>query len=121
MAADRVAGNGEGANQILAVESARVDPSAQTDCYRQTALAHRARLRGIEARTRPGTFRRPELARVSSSSNAIDRRLRLPGSGTVPFPPLRQFAATPSSQYPDSRTPCAIRLRAPRRCPSAQR
>jgi SRSO17 transposase len=36
------------------------------------------------------------------------------------FPPLRQLAATPSSQHPDSRTPCAIRLHAPRRCPCAQ-
>ena len=34
--------------------------------------------------------------------------------------PLRQRAATPCSQYPDSRTPCAIRLHAPRRCPCAQ-
>jgi hypothetical protein len=40
MAADRAAGNGEGANQILAVESAGRDQSAQTGGHRQAALAH---------------------------------------------------------------------------------
>src|ERR1039458_9055577 len=120
MAFDRVADNGKGANEILAVESACVDCSAQTGGHRQTTLAHRARLRRIEAGTGPGTLRGPELARVSSSCNAIDRGLRLPGSGTVPFFPLRQLAATPSSQYPASHTPSAIRLHAPRRYPYEQ-
>src|ERR1039458_1195439 len=86
MAVDRVADDGKGTNQILAVESARVDPSAQTGCPRQTTLAHRARLRRIEAGTWPWTLRRQELTRVSSPCNVIDRRLRLPGSGAVPFP-----------------------------------
>src|ERR1039458_6551613 len=79
MAFDRVADNGKGANEILAVESACVDCSAQTGGHRQTTLAHRARLRRIEAGTGPGTLRGPELARVSSSCNAssICHRLRV--------------------------------------------
>ena len=117
MAADRVAGRREGTHQILAVESVRVDPSAQTGCHPQTALAHRARLRRTEAGTWPGTFRRPELARVSSSCNLIHRSLRLPGPGAVPFPPLSQLAANRSSHHPSSNTPNAIRLHAPRRYP----
>ena len=120
MAIYRVTGNGEGADEILAVESARGDRSAQAGCPRQITLAHRARLRRTEAGTWPGTFRRPKLARVSSSCNAIDRSLRLPGFGAVPFSPLGQLAATPSTQYQDSHTPSAIRLHAPRRCPYEQ-
>src|ERR1035437_5233301 len=120
MAVDRVADNGKGANKILAVESGRRDPSAQTGGHRQTTLAHRARLRGTEAGTWPGTFRRPELARLSSSCNPIHRCLWLPGSGAVPFSPLRQRAATPSGRHPASHTPYALRLHAPRRYPCAQ-
>src|ERR1017187_510921 len=120
MAVDRVAHRGKGAKEILAVESACGDHAAETRCHRQTALAHRARLRRTEAGTWPGTFRRQELARLSSSCNAFDRRIRLPGFGAVPFSPLNPLAATPSSQHPDSPTPCAIRLHAPRRCPCAQ-
>src|ERR1035437_252664 len=120
MAVDRVAHRGKGAKEILAVESACGDHLASPRCHRQTALAHRARLRRTEAGTWPGTFRRQELARLSSSCNAFDRRIRLPGFGAVPFSPLNPLAATPSSQHPDSPTPCAIRLHAPRRCPCAQ-
>src|ERR1017187_10302123 len=120
MAIDRVADDGKGAHQILAVESARLDHSAQTRCHRQTALAHRARLRRIEAGTWPGTFRRPELARLSSPCNSIDCCLRLPGSGAVPFFPLRRLAADQSSPHSPSHTPRATRLHAQRRCPSAQ-
>src|ERR1035437_970817 len=120
MAVDRVADNGKGANKILAVESGRRDPSAQTGGHRQTTLAHRARIRGTEAGTWPGTFRRPELARLSSSCNPIHRCLWLPGSGAVPFSPLRQLAATPSGRHPASRPPYALRLHPPRRSPCAQ-
>ncbi len=82
----------ERADKILAVESARIDQPAQTGCHRQTALAHRARLRRTEAGTWPGTFRRAELARLSSPCDSVDRRLWLPGAGAVPFSPLRQLA-----------------------------
>src|ERR1039457_2924451 len=82
---DRVAENGKGANQILAVESTLIDRSAQACRYRQTTLAHRTRLRRIEAGTWPGAFRRSELARISPSCNPVDRRIRVPGTGTMPF------------------------------------
>src|SRR5450631_3696068 len=116
MAVDRVAENRKGTNQILAVESARIDRPAQTRCHRQTTLAHRARLRRTEAGTWPGTFRGPELARISPPCNLVDCSLRLPGNGTMPFSPLRQCAATPGSRHPDSHTPGAIQLQAQRRC-----
>src|ERR1039458_3230405 len=115
MAVDRVADRGKGAVKILVVESARIDRPAQIGCHRQTTLAHRARLRRTEAGTWPGTFRRPELARISPSCNSVDCSLRLPGTGTMPFSPLRQQAATRGRRYPDSHTPGAVRLQAPRR------
>src|ERR1035437_5067627 len=115
MAADRVAGDGQGANEILAVESACVDQSAQAGCHRQTALAHRARLRRVEAGAWSGTFRRTELARLSSPCNPVDRRLWLPGTGAMPFSPLRQLGGAGSSRHPVPPTRCATRLHAPRR------
>src|SRR5450631_3802676 len=120
MAVDRVAENRKGTNQILAVESARIDRPAQTRCHRQTTLAHRARLRRTEAGTWPGTFRGPELAWISPSCNLVDCSLRLPGKGTMPFSPLSQRAATPGSRHPDSHTPAAVQLSAQRRCPCGQ-
>src|SRR5260370_18946543 len=120
MAVDRMAENGKGTNQILDVESARINRTAQTRCPRQTTLARRARLRRTEAGAWPGTFRRPELARISPPCNLVDCSLRLPGNGTMPFSPLRQCAATPSSRHPDSHTHGAIRLHAPRRYPYGQ-
>src|ERR1035437_2810759 len=120
MAVDRMAEDRKRTNQILAVESARLDRSAQTGCHCKTALAHRARLRRTEAGTWPGTLRRPELARVSPSCNVIDCCLRMPGHGAVPFSPLWQLEHGPSSRHPTSNTPRAIRLHAPRRCPYVQ-
>src|ERR1700739_2436482 len=116
MAADRMAGDGKGADQILAVESASVDRSAQTGGHRQTTLAHRARLRRIEAGTRPRAFRRSELARLSSPCNPVDRCLWLPGAGEVSFSPLRQLAAVQSCRHSLSLTLLATRIHAPRRC-----
>src|ERR1017187_3103384 len=111
MAVDRVAENGKGANQTLAAESTLIDRSTQACRYRQTMPAHRTRLRRIEAGTWPGTIRRPELARISPSCDPVHRRLRVPGTGTMPFP-LRRLAATQGNQNPNSRTPHAIQLRA---------
>ena len=70
-AVDRVVDARKGANQILAVESACVDHSAQTRCHRQTARAHRARLWRVEAGTWSGTFRRPQLARLYTNSKIM--------------------------------------------------
>ncbi len=109
----------KGVDKILVVESARIDRPAQTGCHRQTTLAHRARLRRTETGTWLGTFRRPELARISPSCNPVDCSLRLPGKGALPFPP-RQPAATPGRRYQDSHIPGAIRLQAPRRYPCGQ-
>src|SRR5580704_16897943 len=110
MAVNRVAGRREGANKILAVESKRLNHSAQIGWHRQTALAHRARLRRTETGTWPGTFRRSELARISSSCNSVDCSLRLLGFGAVPFSALSQLAARRSRKHPSSNTRNAIQL-----------
>ena len=94
MAVDRVADDGKRAYQILAVKSARVDPSAQTGCYRQTALAHRARLRRTQTGTWPGTFRGG-----TGAVFIIMQPCRLQPMASWywngAFFPLRQLAATP--------------------------
>src|SRR3954447_7875133 len=115
MAADRMAGDRKGPYQILAVESARVDQSAQTGCNRQTTLAHRARLRRTQAGTRAGTLRRPELARLSSPCHPGHRSLRIPGAGAVPISPLRQLLHAPNWGHPASLTQLAASILAPRR------
>src|ERR1019366_7648918 len=116
MAADRVAEDREGAEKILAVDPAGSHQSAPAGGHRQTALAHRARLRGTEAGTGTGTLRRPQLARISSSRHALHCRLWISGAGAVPFSPCTRFAATAGSRPPASPTPYATQLHAPRRC-----
>src|ERR1019366_7336588 len=115
MAADRVAEDRGGADEILAVEPAGSHQSAPAGGHRQTALAHRARLRGTEAGTGTGTLRRPQLARISSSRHALHCRLWISGAGAVPFSPCTRFAATAGSRPPASPTPYATQLHAPRR------
>ena len=56
---------------------------------RQTALADRARLSGAQARGRARAFRRPRMARLSSSRHAVHRRLRIPGLREGDDSPLR--------------------------------
>lgn len=106
------------AHQILALEPAFVDQPAQAGCHHQTALAHRARLRRIEAGTWTGAFRRTELAWISSSCHPGHRCLWVPGSGTMCFSPLSQLTDSPRSRYPVFPTSSAARVHAPRRCQS---
>src|SRR6476469_3054857 len=78
MAADRVAQGREGTDKVLAVDRAadyRLCPSGRSG---QIALAHRARLSGTEAGTRPRTLRGSRLARLSSPRHALHRRLWIP-------------------------------------------
>src|SRR6185312_1965516 len=78
MAADRVAQGREGTDKVLAVDLAadyRLCPSGRSG---QIALAHRARLSGTEAGTRPRTLRGPRLAWLPSSRHALHRCLRIP-------------------------------------------
>jgi SRSO17 transposase len=56
---------------------------------RQITLADRARLSGTQARGWPRAFRRPRMARLSSSRHAVHRRLRLPGLRAGDDSPLR--------------------------------
>src|ERR1039457_3604666 len=116
MAADRVAEDREGADEILAVEPAGSHQSASAGGHRQTALGHRARLRGTEAGNRTGTLCRTQLARISSSRHALHCRLWILGAGAVPFSPCTRFAATAGSRPPASPTPYATQLHVPRRC-----
>lgn len=50
--------------------------TAQTGRHRQTTLAHRTRLWKSEARTWTRAFQGPQLARISSPCNPVDRCLR---------------------------------------------
>ena len=59
----------------------------------QAALAHRARLRGVEERTRPRPVRRPRLARLPSSRQPLHRGLRILSSRTSRLSPLRPLAS----------------------------
>lgn len=101
MAANRVAEDGKGTNQILAVETTRIDQRAQTRCYCQTALTYRARLRRTKAGAWTGAFRGPKLARVLPSRKSVNCSLRLPGIGTMPFSPqaARGHSMRPMSKF----------------------
>src|SRR5271166_5354083 len=71
----------------------------------QIALAHRARLRGTQKRTRPRPFRRAKLARLPSSRNPVHRRLWIPYPRTSGDSPLRPPAASNISYIHPSQTP----------------
>src|SRR5271163_2451246 len=116
MAADRMAEDREGADQVLAVDPAGIHRSAPTGGSGQTALDHRTRLSGTQTGTWFGPLRRTRLARLSSPCHARHRSLRLPGQGAVPFPPSVRFATNAGGRPPPSLTPCAKQLRAPRLC-----
>src|SRR5271155_1792677 len=116
MAADRMAEDREGADQVLAVKPAGINRSASTGGSGQTALDYRTRLSGTQTGTRFGPLRRTRLARLSSPCHALHRSLRLPGAGAVPFPPSARFAAIAGSRPPLLLTTCAKQLHAPRRC-----
>ena len=89
MAADRVAQRRTGADQILALDPSRRYRLSTPGRTRQTTLADRARLSGAQARGRARAFRRPRMARLSSSRHAVHRRLRLPGLREGDDSPLR--------------------------------
>src|SRR4029453_15408833 len=91
MAADRVAGGKEGAEQVLAVNLAGDDHPGRPGRHRQDALADRARLPGAEAGTGPRPLRRAGLAWLSPSRHLVHRGLRLPRSRAEPFSPSRPF------------------------------
>src|SRR5712664_1800932 len=92
MAADRVAQRRTGADQILALDPSRRYRLSTPGRTRQTALANRARLSRAQARGRARAFRRPRMARLSSSRHAVHRRLRIPG--------LREGDDSPSGSRP---------------------
>src|SRR5277367_3536189 len=75
MVADRMARRRARADEILALHPARGHADRSSRRYRETALAHRTRLRGAQERTRPRPLRRAGLARLPSPRHALHRRL----------------------------------------------
>src|SRR5580693_28344 len=88
MAADRAARGRGRAYQVLAFDAGEKYPVPRSGRCRQIALAHRARLRGTQARGRPRTFRRAQLARLPPSRHAVHRGLRIPDLRTGDDSPL---------------------------------
>src|SRR5271166_5343598 len=116
MAIARMAQDREGADEILALQPAGVDQSAETCGHGEAALAHRARLRGTEAGAWTGPLRRTELARLSPPCQLLHRGLRLPGGGTMPFFPHARLPTAAGRQPPTSPTPPATRCETSWRC-----
>ena len=85
LAAGGVAARGGRAHEILAVESACGDAAEEAGRAGQASLDCRARLPGAEAGTRTGAFRRPFLAWVSPSRDAVHCGVRVPGGRKEPF------------------------------------
>ena len=88
LAARRVAARRRGGDQVLAVDPARGDPDRPPRAPGQAALADRARLSGAQAGTRPGSLRRPRLARFPPPCRLMHRRLRVSGRRTGGLSPL---------------------------------
>ena len=65
----------------------------------QAALAHRARLRRIEERTRPRPLRRARLARIPPSRQPLHRGLRIPDSRKIRFSPLSPLAPRKTCRF----------------------
>ena len=105
MAAHRMARGRKRADEILAFDPARRHAHRRSRRHGQIALAHRARLRGTQKRTRPRPFRRAKLARLPSSRNPVHRRLWIPDPRTSSHSPLRPPAAPNISHIHPSQTP----------------
>jgi hypothetical protein len=100
-----MAGGRKRADEILAFDPARRHAHRRSRRHGQIALAHRARLRGTQKRTRPRPFRRAKLARLPSSRNPVHRRLWIPYPRTSGDSPLRPPAAPNISHIHPSQTP----------------
>ena len=105
MAPHRMARGRKRADEILAFDLARRHAHRRSRRHGQIALAHRARLRGIEKRTRPRPFRGAKLARLPSPCIALHCSLRLPDPRTSGDSPLRLPATPNTSPIPASQTP----------------
>ena len=88
MVVDRMAHEWARTDPILAGYSPGRHQTKRAGETRETPLDHRTRLPGVETRAGIGALRRSRLARISSSRHLVHRRLRLPGCGKKPFPPL---------------------------------
>src|SRR5271157_3129997 len=101
--------NGSSSNGLRAKKSrqnlARRHAHPRPRQHVQITLAHRARLRGIEKRTRPRPFRGAKLARLPSPRSALRRSLWLPDPRTSGDSPLRLPVARNISPIPASQTP----------------
>ena len=77
-------------DQVLAFDAARRHTDRNARRYRQTPMAHRARLPGPEAGDRPRPLRGSRLARIPSPRGALDRGLRIPRRREESNSPLRR-------------------------------
>ena len=105
MAPHRMARGRERTHEILAFDPARRHSHRRSRRHGQIALAHRARLRGTEKRTRLGPFRRTKLARLPSPRNPVHRRLWFPHPRTSGDSPLKLPATRNVSLIRPSQTP----------------
>jgi SRSO17 transposase len=89
MAADRMAGGREGADQVLALDSCKRHQLPSVGRLRQAALAHRARLPGAQAGGGARRLRRTRMARFPPSCDAQHRGLWIPDLREGGFSPLK--------------------------------
>ena len=80
---------GEGADQILALDASARHRLPLAGRHHQAALAHRARLSGTQAGGRARAFRRTRMARLPSPRHAVHRGLRIPDLRAGDDSPLR--------------------------------
>src|SRR5215831_17460323 len=76
-------------HKILVIHFADRHQAFRFSSIGEATLDHRARLPRTETRTRIRPLRRARLARLSSSCHPLHCGLRVPGSRTEPFFPLR--------------------------------
>src|SRR5271166_4669959 len=111
MAPRRMAGGRGGAYEILALDLARGYAARGSRRRHQAAMAHRTRLRGIEERTRPGSFRRARLAGIPSSRQPLHRSLRIPDPREIGFFPPQPAGAAKNLPFPAVLDPHAPPIR----------
>src|SRR5678815_5760506 len=75
-------------DEILVFDTAGRNKAPGSGCCRKTTVDYRTGLSGTETGTRVGPLRRPRLARLPPSCDAMHCRLRVPGRGAEPFFPL---------------------------------
>ncbi len=121
MVPDRMARRRSRADKILAIHLARQHQQRCSGEHRQTALAHRTRLPGPQAGTRPWPLRGARLARLSSSRHTVHRRLRIPDLRAADFPlrATQRASRQRNIPFPQVIDPAAPPIRPERHVPNS--